>query len=153
MKNTFVRFVLKTVVVLALTSLSAKAQVIVDDGDPGFSASASWIHVFGSGYNGDLHYRGTGPYSDPAIWKTKFPWNRVGPVSVYAWWVAGANRTPQAPYLVTHSSGTTTVVVNQQVNGGQWNLLGTWTMSSGYVRLSPWTATGYIVVADAIKWQ
>jgi RHS repeat-associated protein len=40
------------------------------------------------------------------------------------------------PYTVTHAGGTSTVVVNQRVNGGQWNLLGTYTFDGG---------TGYTV--------
>ena len=153
MKATFVRFVLKSVLVLALGSFSARAQVIVDDGDPGFSASTSWPYVVGAGYGGDFHYRSTAPVSDPATWKAELPWAHIGPTSVYAWWPIHLNNSPSAPYVIYHGSGSTTVYVNQQVNGGKWNLLGSWTMSSGLVKLSPWTGPGYIVVADAIKWQ
>ena len=65
---------------------------------------------------------------------------------------AFSNRSASAPYIIYHSTGTATVRVNQQVNGGKWNYLGTWAMSTGKVQLSCWTTTGYVVVADAIKW-
>jgi hypothetical protein len=44
---------------------------------------------------------------------------------------------------------------NQQVNGGSWQLLGSWSMNAGtnQVRLSCWTTTGFVVIADAIKWE
>ncbi|MGI8964848.1 MAG: hypothetical protein ACR2H1_02035 [Limisphaerales bacterium] len=40
--------------------------------------------------------------------------------------------------------------------GGQWNLLGTWSdfvARNNIVKLSCWTTTGYVVIADGIKWQ
>ena len=56
---------------------------------------------------------------------------------------------------MVHAGGTTVVTVNQQANGGKWNLLGNWNMKAGsnQVRLSCWTTTGFVVVADAIRWQ
>jgi RHS repeat-associated protein len=53
---------------------------------------------------------------------------------------------------VTHAGGASTVTVNQRVNGGQWNLLGTWSFDSGTdykVELSDAVAAGK-VAADAI---
>jgi hypothetical protein len=43
---------------------------------------------------------------------------------------------------------------NQQVNGGSWQLLGSWSMGGTQtVKLSCWTSTGFIVVADAVRWD
>ena len=41
-----------------------------------------------------------------------------------------------------------------QTNGGRWNWLGTFSLEVGNekVVLSCWTGSGYVVVADAIKW-
>ncbi|MCX7719495.1 MAG: hypothetical protein N2111_13990, partial [Candidatus Sumerlaeaceae bacterium] len=75
---------------------------------------------------------------------------------VYVWYTAGSNRATAAPYQVTHTGGTTTVNVNQQANGGQWVLLGTWNFYQGTavrVRLSCWTTAGYYVIADAVKFE
>jgi hypothetical protein len=126
--------------------------VIVDNSDPGFSASPAWATGTG-GYGGTFRYRSVGPFSDPATWKT--PAMKAGTYSVSAAWVSGANRSAAASYVVYHSSGATTVVVNQQLNGGLWNLLGNWSMNAGtnQVKLSSWGTTGYIVIADVIKWQ
>jgi hypothetical protein len=40
------------------------------------------------------------------------------------------SRATNVPIEVTHAGGTNTVYVNQQLNGGQWNLLGTWSFGS-----------------------
>jgi hypothetical protein len=69
--------------------------------------------------------------------------------------VAAPNRSTTAPFVITDASGNTlaTVNVNQQLNGGQWNTLGTWSFPAGWnkVQLSRWTTSGFYVVADAIQ--
>ena len=75
-----------------------------------------------------------------------------GNYRVYAKWTAHANRATDATYTVVHASGSTPVTVNQQTNGGQWNLLGTFAFTagaSGRIELTD-QANGY-VIADAIK--
>jgi hypothetical protein len=43
--------------------------------------------------------------------------------------------------------------VNQQVNGGRWNRLGTWSFDAGWndVALSRWTTAGKNAVADGVR--
>lgn len=73
----------------------------------------------------------------------------AGSYNVYAWWSQGANRSATAPYKLP---GEVTVNVNQQTNGGKWNLLGSGLYSGATeIRLSCWTGTGFVVIADAIK--
>jgi hypothetical protein len=130
------------------------SYVIVDNTSSGFSSSANWtvgtssVDKYGSSYE----FRATAPVSDPAVWTASLATRTY---SVYAWWTEGSNRSTGAAYHVEHAGGTTVVAVNQQINGGQWNLLGTWGMSAGAntVMLSCWAATGSVVIADAIKWQ
>ncbi|HOE62310.1 MAG TPA: N-acetylmuramoyl-L-alanine amidase [Candidatus Sumerlaeota bacterium] len=128
--------------------------VIVDNTSAGFSASANWWAGSATpGYYGtNYHTRGTAAVSDPAQWTVNLP--SSGTYKVYAYWSAGANRPTEAPFMVTHTGGTTTVKVNQQINGGKWNLLGTWSFNQGSavrVKLSCWTTAGYYVIADAVK--
>lgn len=128
--------------------------VIVDNASSGFSASTSWwTSTSTPGYYGtNYHTRATAAVSDSAKWTVTLP--TTGSYKVYAQWAAGSNRAKSAPYIITHSGGNVTVNVNQQANGGQWNLLGTWNFNSGTaqrVQLSCWTTTGYYVVADAVK--
>jgi hypothetical protein len=44
--------------------------------------------------------------------------------------------------------------VNQQITGGQWVNQGSYNMNAGNntVKVSCWVTTGFVVVADAVKW-
>lgn len=73
---------------------------------------------------------------------------------MYAWWTAFGNHATNAPYTITHTTGTSTVVTNQEIDGGQWNLFGTYAFNAGtggYVELSN-NANEY-VTADAVKFE
>ena len=78
-----------------------------------------------------------------------------GNYSVYEWHPAGSNRPTDAPIEIGYAGGTQTVTINQQVNGGTWVLLGTFSFSagtSGYVRIKDnFTTVGKVVMADAVK--
>lgn len=128
-------------------------SVIVDNSNAGFDGSA-WATASSSTdkYGADYRYRSTAAISDPATWTANIA---SGTKNVAAWWPQGSNRSTTAAYHVEHSGGTTVVTVNQQINGGKWNSLGNFNFVGGNVtvQLSCWTTTGFIVVADAVKWQ
>ncbi len=76
----------------------------------------------------------------------------TGSYEIYAKWPASSTHATDVPYGVTHAGGTSTVVVNQRVNGGQWNLLGTYSFDTGTsykVEVSDAVTAGK-VAADAI---
>lgn len=80
--------------------------------------------------------------------------NVTGQYQVYAKWTAHSNRASNATYVITHGLTEIPVVVDQRINGGVWNLLGTFNFNQSggnyyYVTLSD-QADGY-VIADAIK--
>jgi RHS repeat-associated protein len=77
---------------------------------------------------------------------------QAGQYELYARWTAHSNRATNATYAVTHASGTMPVAVNQQLNGGAWNLLGTFTLDPGTAHKIALTdqANGF-VVADALR--
>jgi hypothetical protein len=131
------------------------SSVIVDNSSAGFSVTGSWAAGSSSTdkYGADYRYHSTAAVSEPAQWTANLGTTKSYGVS--AWWPQGSNRSTTAAYHVYHSAGTTVVNVNQQANGGKWNLLGNFNLNAGSnkVLLSCWTATGFIVVADAIKWQ
>jgi hypothetical protein len=56
---------------------------------------------------------------------------QTGSYKVYAKWPAASQHATDVPYTVTHADGTRTVIVNQRLNGGQWNLLGAYNFDSG----------------------
>jgi hypothetical protein len=132
------------------------AAVIVDNTDPGFSASSNWsTSTSNPGYLGaNYHVRATASVSDQAKWTVTLP--SSGSYKVYARWTADPNRATSAPYSIVHSGGTATVNVNQQQNNGTWVLLGTYNFAAGTaerVRLSCWTSSGQFVVADAVMFE
>ncbi len=86
--------------------------------------------------------------------KFVLPSTLQGQYRIYAWYSAGTNRTSQAKYSVNHANGTSSVSINQQQNGGKWNLLGTWSFVIGKsysVQISECLETGKVVIADAIR--
>jgi hypothetical protein len=117
--------------------------------------SANWISASSTpGYYGtSYYYASTQAISDPATFFFYLP--AAATKTIDAWWTAGTNRSTTAPFVVFNAAGTklATVNVNQQLNGGKWNTLGTWSFSAGWnkVQVSRWTTTGYNVIADAIQ--
>lgn len=129
-------------------------EVIVDNTSSGFTASSNWYtSTSTAGYYGtNYHVRPTAAVSDLAKWTVTLPSD--GTYKVYVRYTSGTNRPASAPYSVVHTTGTTTVNVNQQANGGTWVQLGQWQFYQGTaerVRLSCWTTAGYYVIADAVR--
>jgi len=125
--------------------------IIVDNTSGGFSASSNWATGTSSSdkYGSSYRWRSTQAVSDTAKFTANLP--SSGTYTVYAWWPQGSNRSPAAPYILPNG---TNIKVNQQVNGGKWNRLGSASLGSGNrtTQLSCWAASGYVVVADAVKY-
>lgn len=126
-----------------------------NDADLGFiSTSNNWISSSGSAekYESGYWYASVQATSDPATYWVMMA--AEGDYTIDAWWTAGTNRSGTAPFVIHDDSGTAPVVhVDQRVNGGQWNELGTWHFSAGWnkVQLSRWTSGGGVVIADALR--
>ena len=87
-----------------------------------------------------------------ATWAFSVPTG--GTFDLYGWWTGGSNRASDAPYTVSYGSFSQTIDVNQTVQTGAWNHIGTFTFAgstSGTVVLGN-DANGY-VIADAIGWD
>jgi hypothetical protein len=65
----------------------------------------------------------------PATWTPSLP--AADNYDIYVYWKSGASRTTEARYRVYHDGGETEVVKDQTTGGGQWNLLGTYSMTPG----------------------
>lgn len=127
------------------------SDIIVDNTSGSFSVVGTWATGTSSAdkYGTNYRYHSTQAISAPATWAPTLASRNY---AVYAWWPAGSNRSTAAPYIINYNGGTANVKVNQQINGGKWNLLGTWNFVNGKnVQLSCWAASGYNVMADAIK--
>lgn len=138
------------------------AAIIVDSNNANNNTAKAKIELSGSwtstsatpGYYGSGYYfANTAPTSAPATFWFYLP--SAGSRTIDAWWTAGTNRAPAAPFIVYNAQGTEIgrKSVNQQVNGSKWNTLGTWNFSAGWnkVVLSRWTTEGKVVIADAIR--
>ncbi|HEX8153636.1 MAG TPA: N-acetylmuramoyl-L-alanine amidase [Thermoanaerobaculia bacterium] len=128
---------------------------IVDNATAGrFTASANWATSTYSAqrYGADYRYANPQAVSDAAWFKFDIP--STGSYEVFVWYAANAGYNSATPFVIATSSGNVTVNVNQQVNGGAWLSLGTYTLAGGdynAVGVSRWTSgTGY-VIADAVK--
>ena len=84
----------------------------------------------------------------------------AGTFVVYSWWTASSSNVTNAKYTIYYDGGSESVEVNQQLNGGQWNLLGTYPFdagTSGSVILSNENYNGTqehrYIIADAVGWD
>lgn len=123
-----------------------------------FTWTSSWSDAAG---NNDKHLNsfrltnGAGPTNDGAAFL--FYISSPGTYKVYAWWPDASTRTTSASYRVFELDGGTMLadlLVSQQVNGGQWNLLGTYTFGQvgwGKVLMSRSLAGTGTLAADAIR--
>lgn len=115
------------------------------------SASSNWAVGTSSTdkYGANYKYRSTEAVSDPASWTMNV--TVAGSYKVQAWWPAGTNRSVSAPYILPNG---VTANVDQQGNGGKWNTLGTVSLGTGNrtTQLSCWTGSGFVVVADAVRY-
>jgi len=87
---------------------------------------------------------------DQVEWTLRIP--QAGNYKIFARWPASLDWSNNAPYAVTHSSGTTTVLMNQRVNGGIWNKVGEFYFNPGeYPVVLSDNADGGSIVADALR--
>jgi type IV pilus assembly protein PilY1 len=98
-------------------------EIIADDQDAGvFSATGPWeLYTDSQAYN-LLYYAAVQAGSHfSAAWN---PFLSVGEYDVYVRYNSNSWRAIQVGYAIHHSGGTDVVMVNQQINGGQWVFLG-----------------------------
>ena len=95
------------------------------------------------------YYSFSGDGRNRATWAV--PIFNDGNYKVFAWWSAYSNRATNAPYIICHSGQFDTIRVNQQTNGGKWNLLGSFFFRGGdTASVSLTNDANGIVIADAI---
>ncbi|HQL76846.1 MAG TPA: M28 family peptidase [Verrucomicrobiota bacterium] len=134
------------------TNSTPPADIIIDN--PAATVMGTWTNGVSSTdkYGADYFYAFAGTGAGYVEYRPNL--QASGNYQVYEWHPQGTNRTKDAPIAITHNGGTQTVTIDQQVGGGQWNLLGTFSFSAGtagYVRIKDNFTTGIVVMADAIK--
>ena len=137
--------------------------LVIDSNNNNNDTTKGYIEVAGTSWTSSTNvagYYGTGYYasqtaavSEPATFWFYLP--SAATKTIDAWWTSASDRSTTAPFIMWNASGTKlgSVSVNQQLNGGKWNTLGTYSFSAGWnkVQLSRWTTSGYYVIADAIQ--
>jgi len=75
-----------------------------------------------------------------------------GTYDVSFWWPDGANRTPAAEVGVKQTT-LQLATVNQQINGGQWNSIGSFFFNAGAVKagIRNGGPAGWVVMCDAVR--
>jgi subtilisin family serine protease len=119
--------------------------------------SGTWTAVTGplTGFYGTNYLPHAANTGAVVRWTPSLPVR--GYYGVYAWWpVANTNFATNAPFRIVHpgAPGGVTRLMNQQINGGKWNYLGTYLFDpgeGGYVELLD-SANGK-VIADAVKFH
>lgn len=137
------------------------AEVIVDDGDAGFTSSYGWVSYTGiptTSYNRDCLRKPGWTPKDVTSCSYRPTLPDAGEYEVYVWWPNPYSDTLNVPYIIHYSGGVETVYVNQGKNYGSktWKLIGKWQFdkgSTGYVEVQNKTTStsSQYVYADAMK--
>lgn len=128
-------------------------DVIVDN--PAATVVGSWVtaSLAPDKFGVDYRYKSQGTGSSYLQFTPNI--STAGDYNIYEWHSAGANRSGGSPHIITYNGPTTTINVNQQGSGGQWNLLGSFNLLAGtgnYVRITDGFAdAGQVSMADAIR--
>ncbi|WP_210404744.1 hypothetical protein [Hahella sp. CCB-MM4] len=136
-------------VVVAESLNTAPSEIIIDNTSSGVTVSGTWSTSTWSADRIGENYHYVAAGNQPA----RFTWDTPvaqGLYRVYAYWNSANSRTSRAAYTVTTTTGPQTVEVSQQTGGGQWNLLGTFTLGTNAEVYLTDETDGY-VIADAIK--
>jgi len=137
---------------LSVPAATHAADTIIDAPGPGasFSNPPGWhLKDMPSAYKGQ-----TARTFNTSAWSTfKFGSLHKGTYDVYMHWPdASGLSLPDnaAPVVIKHTAGQQTIKVNQQQNGGQWNLVGRWELdNTSYLTL---TNRGNVnIYSDAVK--
>ena len=124
--------------------------IVIDNESAATSATGVWPAgtsvggFLGTGYQS--HAAGTG--SSAFTWN--FPVAQAASYQVHARWTAHPNRATNATYTLASASGNVAVSVNQQVNGGAWQLLGTFAFNAGNASVTLTDQANGFVIADAV---
>lgn len=130
-----------------LNTGAVPVEVIVDNLDPGASSVGTWNPSSALGFYGTNSVFSSTLGSTFTFAATLVPGSTY---NIYAWWTAASNRYTAVPYQIR--DGATLLgapTVNQRLNGGQWNLLGTYTFT-GAATVTVVEAGG-ITIADAVR--
>ncbi len=136
------------------TSAQSVAEVIVDNAAATFTGTWSTATAAPDRWQTDYRTATQGTGAKTAVFKPTL--SAAGFYEVYAWWPTDPNWTSAAEFKIAYDGGSATVARDQQVGGGQWNLLGEYLFAAGNAGSVTITdnfpEAARNVVADAVKW-
>lgn len=125
-------------------------EIICDNGDAGTSSTGTW-RTSGA----------PNPYGNDSVWSysgATYTWSftptTTGTYSVSMWWTELSSRSGGVPVSIQHNGPTANTTINQQQNGGKWNVLGQYSFNAGTtynVTLTAPAGSPPSTCADAIK--
>jgi hypothetical protein len=131
-------------------------EVIIDNSDTDYcTIEGTWVTTsLTSGYYGDsyIHDNSSNKGSQSVTYTPDL--EETGMYDVYMRWTSGTNRSSEVPVNVISSNDASAIYVDQQVDGGVWNYIGTYSFvagTSGYVEITTEDTDGTYVIADAVK--
>ncbi len=137
------------------------AERVIDNADnvsgAGYVEAGQWFTSALAGYRGGS-YRyavSVAAITPTAVATWSAPVDVSGWYPIYAWYVAAANRVPQARYRIIHAGGASEAVIDQRTHGYTWRYLGTYYFRAGQlaqvVLSNASSVAGTAVIADAIR--
>jgi hypothetical protein len=120
--------------------------LVLDNGDPRTSSTRLWSVSGASAPFGDASLFSKTLGATYSYTATLAP----GVYEVSLWWTTWPSRLNAVPVTVDHELGTAKVTVNQQSNGGQWNPIGRWQISSQAI-VTIESLGGGSTCADAVR--
>ncbi len=116
-----------------------------------WQASSATAGFYGADY---LHDGNTNKGTKSVRYSPALP--TAGNYQVFLRWAQHANRSTTVPVRINFNGGSFVTNVNQRLNGGAWNLLGSFPFSAGTngnLLIETGTATDGFVIADAAMWR
>lgn len=125
------------------------AELIVDNGAPGFFTAGTWTaRSNASGYEGDYLWASASD-SNPAMAVWQFDVVTTGDYDVAVWYGAGSNRSAAVHYRVQTADGMATATLDQ-TTGGNWTPLGRFPFVAGAHLVHVSTAVSPDLAGDLI---
>lgn len=125
------------------------AALGVQDAMGGKTFVGTWCASSGTAPNGATSLYSCGTVADAYRWTPQI--TTAGSYDVYVWWTTHTNRISNAPYIITHQGGTSTVLFNQKINGGKWVLVGRYSFAAGKTGFVEVKASNGLVIADGAR--
>jgi lysophospholipase L1-like esterase len=138
--------------IVTVNVVSVLDGVIVDNTDPGFNSVGPWTSssAIPGFYGSDYLYANSGVGDTMSSWT--FNIAADGSYDIYAKWIPADNRASNANYTILNNGIIVdTLIENQRVIDGAFELLGSYSMTAGDVTVELNNIADGLVIADAVR--